>query len=93
MGYGSKSVAKQNVVKVKREDYPKKLKRKQMLSAIVIRSYAKNKNFLTDEMVVNLKKHSKNHTNKHMKSMVYKMEKMGMSFSKAHSETMKKYGK
>ena len=44
-------------------------------------------------MVKKLKEHSKNHTNKHMKSMVYKMEKMGMSFSKAHSETMKKYGK
>ena len=91
MGYGQSS--RSNVVKVKREDYPKKLKRKQMLSGLVIRSYARDKNFLSDEMVVNLKKHSKNHTNKHMKSMVYKMEKMGMSFSKAHSETMKKYGK
>ena len=91
MGYGQSS--RSNVVKVKREDYPKKLKRKQMLSGIVIRSYARDKNFLSDEMVVNLKKHSKNHTNKHMRSMVYKMEKMGMSFSKAHSETMKKYGK
>ena len=91
MGYGQSS--RSNVVKVKREDCPKKLKRKQMLSAIVIRSYAKNKNFLTDSLVKKLKEHSKNHTNKHMKSMVYKMEKMGMSFSKAHSETMKKYGK
>ena len=91
MGYGQSS--RSNVVKVKREDYPKKLKRKQMLSGIVIRSYAKNKNFLTDAMVKKLKEHSKHHTNKHMRSMVYKMEKMGMSFSKAHSETMKKYGK
>lgn len=88
MGYGSS-----NVVKVKRVNYPKKLERKQMLSGLVIRSYAKNKNFLTDAMVAALKKHSKNHTIRHMRSMVYKMEKLGMSFSKAHSETMKKYGK
>ena len=88
MGYGSS-----NVVKVKRVNYPKKLERKQMLSGLVIRSYAKNKNFLTDAMVKKLKEHSKNHTNRHMRSMVNKMEKLGMSFSKAHSETMKKYGK
>ena len=88
MGYGSS-----NVVKVKREDYPKKLKRKQMLSGLVIRSYARDKNFLTDAMVKRLRQHSKNHTNKHMRSMVYKMEKMGLTFSKAHQETMMKYGK
>tara|TARA_R110002167_G_scaffold88809_2_gene239449 strand:- start:2660 stop:2929 length:270 start_codon:yes stop_codon:yes gene_type:complete len=89
MGYGQ---AKQTV-KVKRVGYPKKLARKQMLNGLVIRSYAKDKNFLTDAMVDALKKHSKNHTNRHMKSMVYKMEKMGMSFSKAHKATMVKYGK
>jgi len=40
-----------------------------------------------------LRQHSKNHTNKHMRSMVYKMEKMGLSFAKAHQESMMKYGK
>tara|TARA_R110000765_G_scaffold221344_1_gene325274 strand:- start:982 stop:1251 length:270 start_codon:yes stop_codon:yes gene_type:complete len=89
MGYGQ---AKQTV-KVKKAGLPKKLARKQMLNGLVIRSYAKDKNFLTDAMVDALKKHSKNHTNRHMKSMVYKMEKMGMSFSKAHKATMVKYGK
>ena len=87
MGYGK------NTVKVKKAGLPKKLERKQMLNGVVIRSYAKDKNFLTDAMVDALKKHSKNHTNRHMKSMVYKMEKMGMSFSKAHKATMVKYGK
>ena len=38
MAYGN------NIVKVKRVDYPKKLERKSMLSGIVIRSYAKNGN-------------------------------------------------
>ena len=79
--------------KLVKTEMPIKLKRKQMLSGLVIRSYAKNKNFLTDAMVAALKKHSKNHTIRHMRSMVNKMEKLGMSFSKAHSETMKKYGK
>ena len=79
--------------KLVKTEMPIKLKRKQMLSGLVIRSYAKNKNFLTDAMVKKLKEHSKNHTNRHMRSMVNKMEKLGMSFSKAHSETMKKYGK
>ena len=87
MAYGN------NIVKVKRVDYPKKLERKSMLSGIVIRSYAKDKNVLSDAMVKKLREHSKHHTIKHMRSMVYKMERMGMSFSKAHSETMKKYGK
>ena len=77
---------------VKRE-LPIKLARKSMLNGLVIRGYAKNKNFLTDAMVKRLREHSKHHTIKHMKSMVYKMEKLGLSFSKAHSETMKKYGK
>ncbi len=89
MGYGQ---AKQTV-KVKRVGYPKKLERKQMLNGLVIRSYAKDKNFLTDAMVKKLREHSKHHTLKHMRSMVYKMEKMGMSFSKAHKATMVKYGK
>ena len=53
----------------------------------------KNKNFLSDAMVMRLRVHSKHHTNKHMKSMVYKMERMGMTFTKAHEETLKKYGK
>ena len=79
--------------KLVKTEMPIKLKRKQMLSGLVIRSYAKNKNFLTDAMVKKLKEHSKNHTNRHMRYMVNKMEKLGMSFSKAHSETMKKYGK
>ena len=79
--------------KLVKTEMPIKLKRKQMLSGLVIRSYAKNKNFLTDAMVKKLKEHSKNHTNRHMRSMVNKMEKLGLSFSKAHSETMKKYGK
>jgi len=72
---------------------PIKLQRKQMLSGIVIRSYAKNKNFLSDAMVRRLKEHSKHHTIRHMRSMVYKMEKLGLTFSKAHEETMMKYGK
>jgi len=76
---------------VKRE-MPIKLARKAMLSGIVIRGYAKNKNFLTDAMVKKLREHSKHHTVKHMRSMVGKMER-GMSFSQAHQATMKKYGK
>ena len=76
---------------VKRE-MPIKLQRKAMLSGIVIRGYAKDKNFLTDAMVKKLREHSKHHTIKHIKSMIGKMEK-GMSFSQAHQATMKKYGK
>lgn len=79
--------------KLTKKELPIKLTRKSMLSGIVIRGYAKDKNFLSDAMVRRLREHSKHHTIKHMKSMVYKMERMGMSFSKAHSETMKKYGK
>jgi len=78
--------------KLVKKEMPIKLTRKSMLSALIIRSYAKNKNFLSDAMVQKLREHSKHHTAKHMRSMVGKMEK-GMSFSKAHSETMKKYGK
>ena len=78
--------------KLVKKEMPIKLARKQMLNGLVIRGYAKNKNFLTDAMVKKLREHSKHHTIKHMRSMVGKMEK-GMSFSKAHSETMKKYGK
>tara|TARA_B110000037_G_scaffold222480_1_gene297534 strand:- start:1185 stop:1436 length:252 start_codon:yes stop_codon:yes gene_type:complete len=79
--------------KLVKKKMPIKLARKSMLNGLVIRGYAKNKNFLTDAMVKRLREHSKHHTIKHMKSMVYKMEKLGLSFSKAHSETMKKYGK
>ena len=78
--------------KLVKKEMPIKLKRKQMLSGLVIRSYAKNKNFLSDAMVRSLREHSKHHTIRHMRSMIGKMEK-GMSFSKAHQETMKKYGK
>lgn len=79
--------------KLVKKQMPIKLQRKQMLSGIVIRSYAKNKNFLSDAMVRRLKEHSKHHTIRHMRSMVYKMEKLGLTFSKAHQETMMKYGK
>ena len=75
-----------------KRELPIKMKRKQMLSGMVIRSYAKNKNFLTDSMVKKLREHSKIHTIRHIKSMVGKMER-GMSFSEAHQSTMKKYGK
>lgn len=78
--------------KLVKKQMPIKLVRKQMLNGLVIRGYAKDKNFLSDAMVKRLREHSKHHTIKHMRSMVYKMEK-GMSFSKAHQETMKKYGK
>jgi len=84
MAYGSSKLVKRKM--------PVKLERKSMLNGMVIRSYAKDKNFLSDAMVKKLREHSKHHTAKHMRSMVGKMEK-GMSFSKAHSETMKKYGK
>ena len=79
--------------KLVKKEMPIKLQRKQMLSGLVIRSYAKNKNFLSDAMVRRLKEHSKHHTIRHMRSMVYKMEKLGLTFSKAHQETMMKYGK
>ena len=79
--------------KLVKKKMPIKLARKSMLNGLVIRGYAKDKNFLTDAMVKKLREHSKHHTIKHMKSMVYKMEKLGMSFTQAHSETMKKYGK
>ena len=79
--------------KLVKKKMPIKLARKSMLNGLVIRGYAKDKNYLTDAMVKRLQEHSKHHTIKHMKSMVYKMEKLGMSFSKAHEETIKKYGK
>ena len=90
MGYGQSS--RSNVVKVKKVNYPKKLERKSVLSAMVIRSYAKNKNFLTDAMVKKLKEHSKHHTNKHMKQMVVQMEG-GDSFANSHKKAQKKIGK
>ena len=76
---------------IKRE-LPIKLARKAMLSGIVIRGYAKDKNFLSDAMVKKLREHSKIHTIRHIRSMVGKMEK-GMTFSQSHQATMKKYGK
>lgn len=79
--------------KMVKKELPIKLTRKSMLNGLMIRSYAKNKNFLTDAMVKRLREHSKIHTIRHIKSMVYKMERLGMSFSKAHQETMLKYGK
>jgi hypothetical protein len=79
--------------KLVKKELPIKLTRKSMLSAIIIRGFAKDKNFLSDAMIKKLREHSKHHSVKHMKSMVYKMERMGMNFSKSHSETMKKYGK
>ena len=78
--------------KLVKKQMPIKLVRKQMLNGLVIRGYAKDKNFLTDAMVKKLREHSKHHTIKHMRSMVGKMEK-GMTFTKAHEETIKKYGK
>tara|TARA_R110000851_G_scaffold160708_4_gene304014 strand:+ start:2343 stop:2591 length:249 start_codon:yes stop_codon:yes gene_type:complete len=78
--------------KLVKKQMPIKLARKQMLNGLMIRSYTKDKNFLTDAMVMKLRQHSKIHTIRHIRSMIGKMEK-GMSFSKAHSETMKKYGK
>ena len=72
--------------KLVKKEMPIKLQRKQMLSGLVIRSYAKNKNFLSDAMVRRLKEHSKHHTIRHMRSMVYKMEKLGLTFNKAHQE-------
>ena len=78
--------------KLVKKQMPIKLVRKQMLNGLMIRSYAKDKNFLSDAMVKKLREHSKHHTIKHMKSMINKMER-GMSFSKAHEETIKKYGK
>ena len=78
--------------KLVKKEMPIKLKRKAMLSGIVIRSYAKNKNFLSDAMIQKLREHSKHHSVKHMRAMIGKIER-GMSFSKAHSETTKKYGK
>ena len=79
--------------KLVKKKMPIKLARKSMLNGLVIRGYAQNKNYLSDAMVKKLREHSKHHTIKHMRSMVYKMEKLGMSFSKAHSESIKKYGK
>jgi len=78
--------------KLVKKQMPIKLGRKQMLNGLVIRGYAKDKNFLSDAMVKRLREHSKHHTIKHMRSMVGKMEK-GMTFSQSHQATMKKYGK
>ena len=61
--------------KLVKKEMPIKMLRKSMLSGIVIRSYAKNKNFLSDAMVKKLREHSKHHTIQHMRSMVGKMEK------------------
>ena len=78
--------------KLVKKQMPIKLARKQMLNGLVIRGYAKDKNFLSDAMVKKLREHSKHHTIKHIRSMVGKMER-GMTFSQSHQATMKKYGK
>ena len=78
--------------KLVKKEMPVKVKRKQMLSGLVIRSYAKNKNFLSDAMVRKLREHSKHHTNSHIKQMVVQMEG-GDSFATSHKKAQKKMGK
>jgi len=78
--------------KLVKKEMPIKLQRKQMLNGLVIRSYAKNKNFLTDSLVKKLREHSKHHTNKHIKQMIVQMEG-GDSFATSHKKAQKKMGK
>jgi len=78
--------------KLVKKEMPIKLQRKQMLNGLVIRSYAKNKNFLTDSLVKKLREHSKHHTNKHIKQMIVQMEG-GDSFATSHKKAKKKMGK
>ncbi len=47
---------------------------------------------LTQRQESTMKKHSKHHTQKHMRMMRAKMMQ-GMSFTEAHKETQKKVGK
>ncbi len=87
MAYGKS----QNVVKVVKKNYPKKMTRKAELSTMVIRSY-KGGDKLTDSMLERLKKHSKHHTISHLKQMVVQIAG-GDSFTKAHKKAEKKIGK
>lgn len=87
MAYGKS----QNVVKVVKQKYPKKMTRKAMLSTIVIRSY-KGGEKLSDTALERLSKHSKHHTISHLKQMVVQMAG-GDSFTKAHKKAEKKIGR
>ena len=85
MAYGN------NVVKVVKKNYPKKLERKSMLSAMVLRSY-KGGRELSASQIQQLKTHSKHHTISHMKQMIVQMAG-GNDFSTAHKKAQKKIGK
>ena len=87
MAYGSS----QNVVKVTKKNYPKKMERKTELSTMVIRGYNKADK-LSDTMIERLKKHSKHHTISHLKQMIVQIAG-GDSFDKAHKKAQKKIGK
>jgi len=80
-----------NVVKVVKKHYPKKLERKSMLSAMVLRSY-KGGRELSASQIQQLKMHSKHHTISHMKQMIVQMVG-GNDFSTAHRKSQKKIGK
>lgn len=86
MSYGNN-----NVVKVVKKNYPKKLERKSMLSAMVLRSY-KGGRELSASQIQQLKMHSKHHTISHMKQMIVQMAG-GNDFAKAHKKAQKKIGK
>tara|TARA_R110000787_G_scaffold21517_1_gene63565 strand:- start:403 stop:663 length:261 start_codon:yes stop_codon:yes gene_type:complete len=86
MAYGNN-----NVVKVVKKNYPKKLERKSMLSAMVLRSY-KGGRELSASQIQQLKMHSKHHTISHMKQMIVQMAG-GNDFAKAHKKAQKKIGK
>jgi len=86
MAYGNK-----NVVKVVKKNYPKKLERKSMLSAMVLRSYKGGRD-LSASQIQQLKMHSKHHTISHMKQMIVQMAG-GNDFAKAHKKAQKKIGK
>lgn len=87
MAYGKS----QNVVKVVKKKYPKKLERKSMLSTIILRTY-KDGYKLTDSMLERLSKHSKHHTISHLKQMIVQIVG-GDSFEKAHKKAEKKIGR
>ena len=86
MSYGNN-----NVVKVVKKNYPKKLERKSMLSAMVLRSY-KGGRELSASQIQQLKMHSKHHTISHMKQMIVQMAG-GNDFATAHRKSQKKIGK
>ena len=88
MAYGSGGSM---VVKVKKQGLPKKMERKSMLSAMVLRSYKGGKE-LSSSQIQQLKMHSKHHTISHMKQMIVQMAG-GDDFSKAHKKAQKKIGK